>query len=72
MKSAIISVGTELLLGNIADTNAQYLSREFNELGIDVIYHYAVGDNANRLKHIAEIALNDCELIVLTGGLGPT
>lgn len=72
MKSAIISVGTELLLGNIADTNAQYLSRELNELGIDVIYHYAVGDNANRLKHIAEIALNDCELIVLTGGLGPT
>ena len=72
MKSAIISVGTELLLGNIADTNAQYLSRELNELGIDVLYHYAVGDNSNRLKHIAELALNDCELVVLTGGLGPT
>ena len=53
MKSAIISVGTELLLGNIADTNAQYLSRELNELGIDVIYHYAVGDNANRLKPVS-------------------
>lgn len=72
MKSAIISVGTELLFGKVVNTNAAYLSRELNEMGIGVMYHYTMGDNPGRLRRILEFALEDCDLLVITGGLGPT
>jgi nicotinamide-nucleotide amidase len=72
MKAEIICVGTELLLGNIVNTNAQFLSQRLANLGIDVYYHSVVGDNAERLKEVTKIALDRSELIIYTGGLGPT
>ena len=72
MKSAIISVGTELLFGQIVNTNAAYLSQELNEMGVDVLYHYTMGDNPGRLKRVLEFAMEDCDLFLVTGGLGPT
>ena len=72
MKSAIIAIGTELLFGHTVNTNAAYLSQELNELGIDVLYHYTIGDNPGRLKRIIGMAAEDCDLIICTGGLGPT
>lgn len=72
MKSAILSVGTELLFGQITNTNSVYLSQQLNMMGIDVMYHYTVGDNPKRLKEMIEQAFVDCDLIITTGGLGPT
>lgn len=72
MKTAIISVGTELLFGQIVNTNTVFLSKELNNLGIDVMYHHTVGDNPKRLKEIIELAWSDCDLVITTGGLGPT
>ena len=72
MKSAIISVGTELLMGQVTDTNAVYLSQQLNALGIDVMYRYTVGDNDGRLSEVLDLAMKDCDLILTTGGLGPT
>ena len=72
MKSAIISVGTELLLGQVVNTNAAYLSQELNEMGVDVLYHYTMGDNPGRLKSVMQFAMQDCDLFLITGGLGPT
>ncbi|MFD2670028.1 competence/damage-inducible protein A [Marinicrinis sediminis] len=71
-KAEIIAVGTELLMGQIVNTNAQYLSLKLAEIGVDVLYHTVVGDNAARLKAVLEQASRRADLIVLTGGLGPT
>ena len=72
MKTAILTVGTEILFGQIVNTNAAWLSRELNDLGLDVTYHYAVGDNSGRLAEMISLAFRDCEMIITTGGLGPT
>ncbi len=72
MKSSILSVGTELLFGQITNTNTVYLSQQLNLLGIDVLSHHTVGDNSNRLAQIIRQAFLDCDLIITTGGLGPT
>ncbi|OEH85888.1 competence/damage-inducible protein A [Desulfuribacillus stibiiarsenatis] len=72
MRAEIIAVGTELLLGQIANTNGQYLSQKLAEVGIDVYYHTCVGDNFDRIIEILDIAYNRSDLIILTGGLGPT
>lgn len=72
MKCAVIAVGTELLFGSVVNTNAAFISRELNELGIDVIYHYTMGDNPARLKRTLSFAAEECDLIICTGGLGPT
>ncbi len=72
MKCEIISVGTELLLGNIVNTNSQYLSERLADLGLSVFYHHTVGDNEERLLVTAEEALERCDLAIFTGGLGPT
>lgn len=72
MRSAIISVGTELLFGKVVNTNAAYLSQELNEMGIDVMYHYTMGDNPKRLARTLGFALEDCDMLLITGGLGPT
>ena len=68
----LIAVGTELLLGNIANTDAQMLSEGLSALGIDVYYHTVVGDNPQRLKEALEIAKKRANIIITTGGLGPT
>ncbi|MHB1391851.1 MAG: competence/damage-inducible protein A [Clostridia bacterium] len=72
MKSEIVAVGTELLLGDIVNTNAQYLSRKLADLGIDVFYHLAVGDNLQRLSDTIKTSLQRCDLVITSGGLGPT
>ena len=72
MKTAILTVGTEILFGQIVNTNAAFLSRQLNNLGYDVMYHYTVGDNPGRLEELIHLAFRDCDLILTTGGLGPT
>ena len=72
MKSAILSVGTELLFGQITNTNSVYLSQQLNLLGFDVLYHFTVGDNDGRLRGILQMVLEECDLVLCTGGLGPT
>ena len=72
MKSAILTVGTELLFGQITNSNSVYLSQQLNNLGIDVLYHYTVGDNPKRLAEMIRQAFADCDLVITTGGLGPT
>ncbi len=72
MKTAILSVGTELLFGQITNTNTVYLSQQLNMLGYDVMYHYTVGDNPDRVADMIDLAFEDCDLVLTTGGLGPT
>ena len=72
MRGTIISVGTELLMGEITNTNTVYLSRKLNDHGVDVLYHHTVGDNPDRLKRVLGEAMEDTDLIITTGGLGPT
>lgn len=68
----IIAVGTELLLGNVANTDAQMISEELSALGINVLYHTVVGDNAQRLAEVTNLARQRADLLIFTGGLGPT
>lgn len=72
LKGEVIAVGTELLLGQIANTNAQYISQKMAELGVPIYYHVTVGDNGERLKEVIKQAQTRSNLIILTGGLGPT
>jgi len=72
MKSMILSVGTELLFGQITNTNSVYLSQQLNSLGLDVLHHHTVGDNPKRLAEVIKHSLLDCDIIIATGGLGPT
>lgn len=72
MKAEIISIGTEILLGHIVNTNAAYLSRKLSELGIDLYYQTTVGDNPQRLAQVVRKALVRSDIVILTGGLGPT
>ena len=72
MKAEIIAVGTEILTGQIVNTNAQFLSEKLAEIGVDVYFQTAVGDNEARLMSLLEIASLRSNLVILTGGLGPT
>lgn len=72
MKAEIIAVGTELLLGQILNSNAQYLSQELAALGIDVYFQTVVGDNMTRLAHAVETAAGRADILIFTGGIGPT
>ncbi len=72
LRASIISVGTEILMGEITNTNTVWLSQRLNELGCDVLYHHTVGDNPGRLTHALEVSLKDSDLVITTGGLGPT
>lgn len=72
MIAEIISIGTELLLGDIVNTNAQYIARRLKDLGIFVYYQTVVGDNEKRLMDAFEIAFKRSDIVITTGGLGPT
>lgn len=72
MNAEILSVGTELLLGDILNTNAQYISQQLAELGISVFFQTVVGDNPERLLSAYKSAFERADLIITTGGLGPT
>ncbi len=72
IKSEIIAVGTELLLGQIANTNAQFISQRLADIGVPVYYHQVVGDNGDRLYQAIQLASQRSNMIIFTGGLGPT
>ena len=72
MRAEIISIGTELLLGDIVNSNAQFLGQELAALGIEMYYQQVVGDNEERILHAFKEAYNRCDIIRTTGGLGPT
>lgn len=72
MIGEIISVGTEITTGSILNTNSKYLSTKLMELGIEIHYHTTVDDNKDRLSEVLNIALNRADIIITTGGLGPT
>ena len=72
MRAEIVSIGTELLLGQIVDTNAAYLARQLSALGLDCFYRQTVGDNVRRALHAVSLALERADVVLLVGGLGPT
>lgn len=72
MKAEIITIGTEIMVGSILNTNSQYLSTKLVELGIDTFYHTSVDDNEERLTQVIKIALDRSDIILTSGGLGPT
>lgn len=72
MKAEIVAVGTEILTGQIVNTNAQFLAEKLAELGIDVYFQTAVGDNEERLLAVLDLARKRSDLVILSGGLGPT
>lgn len=72
MKAEIVATGTELLLGETLNTSAHYLTGKLSSLGIEVDYHTTVGDNSERLEQVLRQAIDRSDLLVTTGGLGPT
>ncbi|MBP3523030.1 MAG: competence/damage-inducible protein A [Clostridia bacterium] len=72
MIAEIVAIGTELLMGQIVNTDAQYLSRRLQSLGISVYYHMTVGDNPQRMRDTIALALSRSDVVITTGGLGPT
>jgi len=72
MRAEIVGVGTELLLGQIANTNARWISERLAEIGVDVLHHVAVGDNLDRIVQAVRTAAERSDVVIVTGGLGPT
>ena len=72
MKAEILSIGTEILLGEIVDTNAQYIASRLPALGVDLYFKAVVGDNIDRLTETIGKALERSDMVICTGGLGPT
>src|SRR4051794_4025499 len=72
MKAEILSIGTEILLGEITDTNAQFIASRLPPLGIDLYFKAVVGDNMERLSETIGRALERSDIVICTGGLGPT
>ena len=68
----LISVGTEILMGNIVNTNAKYLSEKCAQLGLSLYNQQVVGDNEERLSDALQLAIGRSDIVILTGGLGPT
>ena len=72
MRAELVGVGTELLLGQIANTNGQWMSQRLATVGVDVVHHQVVGDNLERIVEVLTLALQRAEVVLVTGGLGPT
>ncbi|MDQ3981593.1 MAG: competence/damage-inducible protein A, partial [Actinomycetota bacterium] len=72
MNAEVVAVGTELLLGQIANTNAQHISEALADAGVNVFFHTTVGDNLDRMTGVISTALARSDAVVITGGLGPT
>src|ERR671923_587039 len=72
MRAEILSIGTELLLGQIVDTNANYLAQQLPALGLDLYYVSQVGDNLQRLADAFARGLERSDVVISTGGVGPT
>jgi nicotinamide-nucleotide amidase len=72
VRAEVVGVGTELLLGQIANTNARWISERLGAVGVDVLHHQAVGDNVPRIVEALRLALDRADVVLVTGGLGPT
>jgi len=72
LRAEIVAVGTELLLGQIANTNARWMSESLAAVGVDVLHHQAVGDNLERIVEAMRLASTRSDVVIVTGGLGPT
>jgi nicotinamide-nucleotide amidase len=72
LRAEVVGVGTEILLGQIANTNAQHISQALADIGVHVYYHCAVGDNLDRVVSLLEVAAARSDVVLITGGLGPT
>ena len=72
MRAEVIGIGTEILLGQIANTNAQHISQRLADIGVDVLNHQVVGDNVDRIADAIRLALSRADVVIATGGLGPT
>ena len=72
MRAEVVAVGTELLLGQIPNTNAQWISQRLAEVGVDVLHHRVVGDNLERIVEALRQSLDGADVVIATGGLGPT
>jgi nicotinamide-nucleotide amidase len=72
VNAEIITTGTEILLGEIIDTNAAWIARQLREAGVNLYYKTTVGDNEARLREVIELALSRSDVVIVTGGLGPT
>jgi len=72
MRAEVISIGTELLLGAITDTNATFIALELGKIGLDLVFRTTVGDNQDRIASAIDIALSRVDIVITTGGLGPT
>jgi nicotinamide-nucleotide amidase len=72
MKTELLAVGSELLLGDILNTNSQYLAKKMAESGFNLHFQTVVGDNEARILESLEIAFKRCDMVITTGGLGPT
>jgi len=72
MNAEVITIGTELLLGEIVDTNSAYITRQLRDIGVNIFYLTTVGDNLNRIAEAIRISLSRADVVITTGGLGPT
>ena len=72
MQAYILSIGSELIEGHITDTNATFLAQELGSLGIELVHVVQCGDNLRRLANVVRMAVNDADLVICTGGIGPT
>ena len=72
MDAEIVSIGTELLLGEITDTNSTYIARALRDIGVNIFYMTSVGDNEQRITDVLKLGLSRNDLVITTGGLGPT
>jgi nicotinamide-nucleotide amidase len=72
VRAELVGVGTELLLGQIANTNARWMGERLAEIGVDVLHHQVVGDNHGRIEAVLRIACERADVVLVTGGLGPT
>ena len=72
VKAEIISIGSELLLGQIVDTNASWIAQRLTDLGVDLYYKTTVGDNPERMNEVLSRAINRSDVVIAGGGLGPT
>ncbi|PKM70767.1 MAG: competence/damage-inducible protein A, partial [Firmicutes bacterium HGW-Firmicutes-18] len=72
MNAEILCFGSEILHGDIVNSNAQYISKKMAEIGINVYYHSVVGDNHNRMEEAFRLAFERVDIVICTGGLGPT
>src|SRR5205823_8885785 len=72
VNAEIVGVGTEILLGQICNDNAKWMSERLAEIGVDVIHHQAVGDNEARIAAVLSLAMSRADVVLITGGLGPT